>query len=96
MEQERRKLAADRRRDSLLAGAIANFGIILATLLPLVLCGYLLHHLPAMEGGDAMCELLLQDLTANKPLLLRCPRSATAVGGSPAALLTGAAAETGG
>ena len=70
LEDERRDLAAKRRLDPIIAAAITNIGLVLACLLPLVLCWYLLH--PRVDPADdqAVAELLLEDLVADRPLLL--------------------------
>jgi hypothetical protein len=70
LEAERRELAASRRLDPLIAAAITNVGLLLACLLPLVLCWYLLHRRIEPANDDVVAEVLLQDLVADRPLLL--------------------------
>lgn len=70
LETERRDLAAKRRIDPILAAAITNLGLLLACLLPLVLCWYLLQR-PADPADDhAVMEVLLNDMIADQPQFL--------------------------
>lgn len=70
LEQERRKIALERHRDPIIAAAITGTGLLLACLLPLVLCWYLLRQ-PTEPADDAVvAEVLLADLVSNEPLLL--------------------------
>lgn len=79
LEDERRDLASQRRLDPIIATAITNIGLLLACLLPLVLCWYLLH--PRVEPADdqAVAEVLLEDLVIDKPLLLPRPEGRRAI-----------------
>ena len=45
MEVERRELATQRGRDLIIAEAVREVGTVLAYLLPLVICLYVLRHL---------------------------------------------------
>jgi hypothetical protein len=80
LEEERRSIAAKRRWDPIIASAITNTGLVLACVLPLVLCWYLLH--PRVEPADdrAVAEVLLQDLVVSRPLLLRQTATNLAIG----------------
>ena len=73
LEGERRELAAKRRLDPVIAAAITNIGLLLACLLPLVLCWYLLQRRVEPADDQAVAEVLLEDLVTDRPLLL--PRS---------------------
>ncbi|REK24083.1 MAG: hypothetical protein DWQ42_13565 [Planctomycetota bacterium] len=73
LEEERRQLAARRRLDPIIAVALSNLGLLLACLLPLVVCCYLLHRRVEPADDQAVAEVLIADLVADKPLLL--PRS---------------------
>ena len=75
LEADRRALAAQRHIDPIVAGAITTTGLLLACLLPLVLCWYLLHRGPDDNIDAAVSELLIQDLVSEQPLLQ--PPSAT-------------------
>ena len=70
LEEDRRDLAAKRRTDPIIATAITNLGLLLACLLPLVLCWYLLRRPNEPADDQAVAEVLLEDLTADRPLLL--------------------------
>ena len=70
LEGERRELAAKRRLDPMVAAAITNIGLLLACLLPLVLCWYLLQRRVEPADDQAVAEVLLEDLVADRPLLL--------------------------
>ena len=70
LEQERRVLAAQRHRDPIIASAITSSGLLLACLLPLVLCWFLLHRRVDPVDDNAIAEVLLEDLVADQPLLL--------------------------
>ena len=70
LEDERRGLAAKRRSDPIIATAITNVGLLAACLLPLVLCWYLLQRRVEPADDQAVCEVLLEDLVANQPLLM--------------------------
>jgi len=70
LETERRDLAAKRRIDPILAAAITNLGLLLACLLPLVLCWYLLQRPTEAVEDHAMMEVLLDDIIADQPRFL--------------------------
>jgi hypothetical protein len=71
METERRELATQRNRDPIIAAAVQGLGLMLACLLPLVICLYVLRHLGGEPAGDeALGELLIEELTSDRPLLL--------------------------
>ena len=80
LEEERRDLAAKRRLDPIVAAAITNAGILLACLLPLVLCWYLLHRRAEPVDDQAVAEVLLEDLVTDRPLLLPRPENFPAIG----------------
>lgn len=76
LESERREIASDRYWDSILGTSIYAGAGILACLLPLLLCGWLLHATRDKQGTDeALAELLVQELTSDRPLLLPPPPS---------------------
>ncbi|MHB8863094.1 MAG: hypothetical protein ACYC6N_11860 [Pirellulaceae bacterium] len=71
LHQERRELADQRHRESLPAPVLTNLGMLLVTALPLALCWYLLHALKnAPTDEAAVTQLLVQDLVADRPILL--------------------------
>lgn len=74
LEEERRDLAQQLGRHPIVAAAIHNFGSLLACLLPLLVCIYLLYRMKGDNDSDqALGELLVQELTADRPLLLPGP-----------------------
>jgi DNA repair exonuclease SbcCD ATPase subunit len=70
LESERREIAKQRHRDPIIAAAINNVGLVLACLIPLALAGYLLYCLRNQDDDEAVGELLIQELTTDRPLLL--------------------------
>ena len=74
LEAERREIAAQRRTDPVIAAAITDIGLVLAALLPLVICWCLLRQRADADADQAVCELLVEELAAREPLLL--PNSA--------------------
>lgn len=73
LEEDRRQLADQRHRDPIIAATIMQVGMVVACVLPLILCWYLLHRGPAQADDSAVAEVLIQDLTAESPLLLPSP-----------------------
>ena len=69
LEEDRRALAASRYLDPIVATAITNTGLILACLLPLVLCWYLLHRNPD-DVDAAVNDILIEDFVTENPVLL--------------------------
>ncbi|WP_345320100.1 hypothetical protein [Novipirellula rosea] len=70
LETERHSLASERRWDSLVAAAITNVGLLIACLLPLALAWLLLVRPPETGDEQVIVEIMLDDLTASRPLLL--------------------------
>ena len=71
IESERRDIADKRHRDPIIATAIMQVGLVLACLLPLIFCVYLMRAL-RNEGvsEQAVAELLVEELmAAQSPLL---------------------------
>ena len=71
LEDERRAIASQRHLAPIIAAAITNTGLLLACLLPLALCWYLLHRRVEPADDGAVAEILLEDLVAERPLLSR-------------------------
>jgi hypothetical protein len=85
LEEERREIAAQRVTDPLVAAALMNAGLLLACVLPLVVCWQLLRR-GDMEPADALvAEVLLTDLVAGQPLLLAPPSQRLLTSEAPAA-----------
>ncbi|MGE4104385.1 MAG: hypothetical protein AB7E74_20675 [Pirellulales bacterium] len=71
LEEERRSIAAARHRDPLIANAIIAAVGLLVAVLPLGLCWHLLRGLyrPG-DDSEALGELLVQEMTSDRPLIL--------------------------
>ena len=67
LDEERRRFA---QHDPLVAKAVTHIGITLACLLPLAMCWYLLRQPVDQQLEPAVNELLLQDLVADRPVLI--------------------------
>lgn len=77
LEMDRKQLAGERHRESLLAPIVSHVGLLVVCALPLVLAGYLLHVWRCESQDDvAIGELLIGELVSERPQLL--PRSSTA------------------
>lgn len=85
LDGERRQIAAQRHRDPLIAAAISSTAILLACLLPLVLAIYMLRCATKDPGDEAqLAELLILEMTSDKPLLLEhLPAPKSASGAAP-------------
>jgi hypothetical protein len=74
LEDERRSIAAARIRDPIIANALVGAVILAACVLPLVLAFFVLRGAHRTEPDDAaLSEMLVQELVAEKPLLLPRP-----------------------
>jgi len=68
LESERRAIAGERLRESILAPILANLGPLLVCALVLVFCALLVSGLNSDEGeGDAVAEILIEEITAERP-----------------------------
>ncbi|HVX09960.1 MAG TPA: hypothetical protein VHC22_02045 [Pirellulales bacterium] len=70
LEDERRQIAQSRHWDSAAAEAIGGGVILLATLLPLALAAYLLHHVTRSNPDEALAEVLVGEIVSDQPVLL--------------------------
>lgn len=70
LETERREIARQRYFDPLIATAITSAGLMIVSVLPLVLCWYLLRRPVEPADDQAVAELLLEDLVSERPLFL--------------------------
>ena len=59
---------------------VTHTGLLLACLLPLVICWYLLHRRVEPADDQAVAEVLLEDLVTDRPLLLPPTGSTRAIG----------------
>ncbi len=66
LDQERRSLADERHRESLLAPVLHSIGLLLVAALPLVIAIYLLHGLRGRNDDEAVSEVMLRELLANE------------------------------
>ena len=74
LEQDRREIAEQRFRDPILAAAVQNVGLIIACSLPLIVCAFVLKRMSSSEPDDAaVAELLVHELTSDRPHLLPGP-----------------------
>ncbi len=73
LEVERREIATDRYLEPLIAAAITQAGILIACVLPLLICWHLLRQPVEPADDGAVAELLLTDLVSESPLLLAAP-----------------------
>ncbi len=75
LETERRELAIQRRFDPVVAEAITGASIVLACLMPLLLCWYLLQQPVQPVDDSVVAEILLEDLIIKRPLLMTAERN---------------------
>jgi hypothetical protein len=67
LEQERKMLAAERRMAPIVAAAITSASLIVACLLPLVLSAALLRPSSTAGEGEALVDLLVNELALSSP-----------------------------
>lgn len=71
LENDRRQYADQRSRDPIVANTILDVGMIVACLLPLVLCIVLAISLRDISQTDAdVADVLVQEIVSEEPLLL--------------------------
>lgn len=76
LENDRREIAAQRYRDPIIAAIITDIGIVLACLLPLAVCIYVLWSVTRPGESDRdVAELLVQEFVAPEPRFLLPGRS---------------------
>jgi hypothetical protein len=69
LEQERREIALDRHRDPIIAESIQGTAAIIAAILPLLVCLFLLHGLFHRSDEEAIADVLIEDLVSQHPLI---------------------------
>jgi hypothetical protein len=69
LEQERRQIAQERNRDPIVADSILAVGGLIAAILPLLVCLFLLRGLFHKSDQEALAEVLVEDLVSRRPLL---------------------------
>jgi hypothetical protein len=74
LEQDRREIAQQRHRDPIIAATLQNVGLLMACLVPLLLAGLIVWQMKHQEPDHAaIAELLVCELTSDKPLFLPAP-----------------------
>ena len=88
IDRDAADLAAAEQSEPLIAAAITALGILLACLLPLLLCGYLLRALASDPGSDELATVLTYELIAAEPfeIVNSMPVAAQLEGDSPGPL----------
>jgi hypothetical protein len=69
LEQERRQIAQERNRDPIVADSILAVGGLIAAILPLLVCLFLLRGLFHKSDQEALAEVLVEDLVSRQALL---------------------------
>jgi hypothetical protein len=71
LENDRRQYADQRNRDPIVANTILDVGMILACLLPLILCIVLVLGLrDRTQTESTLAEILVEEIAGDKPILL--------------------------
>lgn len=74
LEQDRRDIAQQRHRDPIIAAVLQSTGMLLVCLVPLFLAAYALKQMRQEETDHAaVAELLVCEITSDKPLFLPSP-----------------------
>jgi VIT1/CCC1 family predicted Fe2+/Mn2+ transporter len=69
LEQERRQIAQERNRAPIVADSILAVGGLIAAIVPLLVCLFLLRGLFHKSDQEALAEVLVEDLVSRQPLL---------------------------
>jgi hypothetical protein len=69
LEQERRQIAGERIRDPIIAESIQAVAGLIAAILPLIVCLFLLRGLFHKSDQEALADVLIEDLVSGQPLL---------------------------
>ena len=84
LENDRRQYADQRNRDPILANTILDVGVVLACLLPLVLCIFLVLGLRDKSQTDSdLADVLVQEIVSDEPMLLPPPDRPAALSKEP-------------
>ena len=84
LESDRRQYADHRTRDPIIANVLLDVGVILACLLPLVLCIVLVRSLrDPQETDSTLTEILVEEIAGDKPVLLPAVSRQAALGQEP-------------
>ena len=80
LETERRQIATERQWDSIIGPTITAAALLVACVLPLLLCFAVLRSLRTPEQTEeALSELLVHELVTDRPLVLPPPLSRAAI-----------------
>jgi hypothetical protein len=63
-----------------IAAAITDVGLVLACLLPLLLCWHLLRSLHRESNDPVLTEILIEEIASDSPTLLLPPMSRISIG----------------
>jgi len=74
LESERREAARHRQWDPVIAAAITDIGLVLACLLPLVLCWYLLRSLHRDNNDPVLTEILIEEIASDSSIWIASSR----------------------
>jgi hypothetical protein len=69
LEQERRQIAGERIRDPIIAESIRAVAGLIAAILPLIVCLFLLRGLFHKSDQETLAEVLIEDLVSGQALL---------------------------
>jgi hypothetical protein len=70
LEKDRQVIATQRRTDPVIASAIGHAAVLLACVLPLVICWLVLRQPSATETDALVTQILVEEITAERPRLL--------------------------
>jgi hypothetical protein len=70
LEQDRQALALAKERDPIIANTIWSVAVLVASVLPLILCIHLIRTLGTSRPSQDLSELLVYELTSQQPALL--------------------------
>jgi hypothetical protein len=89
LETERREMAHSRFWDSASAHAVDGAAALLAALLPLIICAYILYHMARGNADEAIAEVLVGEIVSEHPVLLPKPEPRLALAAMQAEHLDG-------
>jgi hypothetical protein len=78
LEKDRQDIAWQRHTDPIIAGAIVQAAVLIACVLPLVLCWFVLRRPATADADGLLTEILIEEITADQPLLLPGPIASSA------------------
>lgn len=78
LEKDRQVIAAQRRTDPIVAGAIGQAALLITCVLPLFLCWLVLRRPAATDTDALVAQILIEEITADRPRLLHRPSESAA------------------